>query len=103
ALAAICAGLPGHALEKVLGAVSFAREDTRTPMVAALAGLATAVIGALAAFPHYGHVGVAAAIAISGSGGATLLGATLRRCGELRLRPDGARRRPPALRATLVR
>src|SRR5262249_15635144 len=47
ALAAICAGLPGHALEKVFGAVPFAREDPRTPMVAALAGLATAVIGAL--------------------------------------------------------
>jgi hypothetical protein len=29
ALAAICAGLPGHALEKVLGAVSFAHEDAR--------------------------------------------------------------------------
>ena len=39
ALAAICAGLPGHTLEKVLGAVSFAHEDTRTPMFAALAGL----------------------------------------------------------------
>jgi putative peptidoglycan lipid II flippase len=45
ALAAICAGLPGHALEKVFGAVSFAHEDTRTPMLAALVGLASAVIG----------------------------------------------------------
>ena len=40
ALAAIALGLPGHALEKVLGAVSFAHEDTRTPMLTALAGLA---------------------------------------------------------------
>ena len=102
ALAAICAGLPGHALEKVLGAVSFAHEDTRTPMVAALAGLATAVIGALAAFPHYGHVGVAAAIAISGWVGATLLGAILRRRGWLRLDRDGARRLPRIILATLV-
>jgi len=102
ALAAICAGLPGHALEKVLGAVSFAREDTRTPMVAALAGLATAVIGALVAFPHYGHVGVAAAIAISGWVGATLLGAILRRRGWLRLDRDGARRLPRIILATMA-
>ena len=47
ALAAICAGLPGHMLEKVFGAVSFAHEDTRTPMFAALAGLATALTGAM--------------------------------------------------------
>jgi len=81
ALAAICAGLPGHALEKVLGAVSFAHEDTRTPMIAALAGFATALGGALTLFPRYGHVGVAAAIAISGWVGAALLGAVLaRRC-----------------------
>ena len=51
ALAAISAGLPGHSLEKVLGAVSFAHEDTRTPMYAALCGLATAVTGAMLLFP----------------------------------------------------
>jgi putative peptidoglycan lipid II flippase len=88
ALAAICAGLPGHALEKVVGAVSFAHEDTRTPMLAALAGLAAAIIGALALFPRYGAVGVAAAIAISGWVGATLLGLILGRRGWLAL--DGA-------------
>jgi putative peptidoglycan lipid II flippase len=79
ALAAICAGLPGHTLEKVLGAVSFAHEDTRTPMLAALAGLATALFGALALFPTHGHVGIAAAIAISGWVGAAVLGAVLTR------------------------
>jgi putative peptidoglycan lipid II flippase len=79
ALAAICAGLPGHTLEKVLGAVSFAHEDTRTPMFAALAGLATALFGALALFPTHGHVGIAAAIAISGWVGAAVLGVVLTR------------------------
>jgi putative peptidoglycan lipid II flippase len=102
ALAAICAGLPGHALEKALGAVSFAREDTRTPMVAALAGLATAVIGALVAFPRYGHVGVAAAIAVSGWVGATLLAAILRRRGWLRFDRDGTRRLPRIILAAMV-
>jgi putative peptidoglycan lipid II flippase len=88
ALAAISAGLPGHSLEKVLGAVSFAHEDTRTPMVTALCGLATAVASALVLFPHYGHVGIAAAIALSGSIGATLLAVILWRRGWLAI--DGA-------------
>lgn len=83
ALAAICAGLPGHALEKALGAVSFAHEDTRTPMRAALVGLAAAIAGALAMFPAFGHVGVAAAIALSGWLGAALLGVVLARRGWL--------------------
>ena len=102
ALAAICAGLPGHVLEKVLGAVSFAHEDTRTPMLAALAGLATAVAGALVLFPHYGHVGVAAAIAISGWVGAALLGAILARRGWLRCDRGAARRLPRIVAATLI-
>jgi putative peptidoglycan lipid II flippase len=102
ALTAICAGLPGHALEKVLGAVSFAHEDTRTPMLAALAGLAAAVAGALALFPRYGAVGVAAAIAISGWVGATLLGVILGRRGWLALDRNAARRLPGIVLAALV-
>jgi putative peptidoglycan lipid II flippase len=102
ALAAICAGLPGHALEKVLGAVSFAHEDTRTPMLAALAGLAVAIAGALALFPSYGAVGVAAAIAISGWVGATLLGLILGRRGWLALDRDGAKRSAGIALAALV-
>jgi putative peptidoglycan lipid II flippase len=102
ALAAICAGLPGHALEKVFGAISFAHEDTRTPMLAALAGLATATAGALALFPSYGHVGVAAAIGLSGWVGATLLGVILGRRGWLRLDRAAARRLPRIIAATVV-
>jgi putative peptidoglycan lipid II flippase len=79
AIAAICAGLPGHALEKALAAVSFAQEDTRTPMLAALVGLAAAIAGALALFPRFGHVGVAAAIALSGWVGAAIMYAVLAR------------------------
>ena len=83
ALTAISAGLPGHVLEKVLGAVSFAHQDTRTPMGAALAGLAVAAAMAVLLFPRYGHVGVAAAIAVSGWIGATLLAIVLLRRGWL--------------------
>jgi putative peptidoglycan lipid II flippase len=102
ALAAICAGLPGHVLEKVFGAVSFAQGDTHTPMLAALCGLAAAIAGGMLLFPHYGHVGVAAAIAISGWVGAVLLGLILYGRGWLRLDPLAVRRLPRIVLATLV-
>ena len=85
ALAAICIGLPGHALEKVFAAVSLAHEDAWMPMLAALAGFATAVTGAVLLFPSYGHVGVAAAIGASGWVAAMLAGATLIHRGWLRI------------------
>ncbi len=102
ALAAICAGLPGHTLEKVFGAVSFAHEDTRTPMLAALTGLATAMTGAVLLFPSYGHVGVAAAIPISGWVGAALMCIVLIRRRWLALDPDLWRRLPRIILATAV-
>jgi putative peptidoglycan lipid II flippase len=102
ALTAISAGLPGHSLEKVMGAVSFAHEDTRTPMYTALCGLAAAVTGALILFPRYGHVGIAGAIALSGWIGATLLAAILWRRGWLRIEAAAWRRVPRIVLATLV-
>jgi putative peptidoglycan lipid II flippase len=102
ALTAISAGLPGHSLEKVLGAVSFAHEDTRTPMYTALCGLAAAVTGALMLFPRYGHVGIAGAIALSGWIGATLLAAILWRRGWLRIEAEAWRRVPRIMLATVV-
>jgi putative peptidoglycan lipid II flippase len=95
-LVAICAGLPGHALEKVLGAVSFAHNDTHTPMLAALGGLAAAIIGGLLLFPRFDYVGVAAAIAVSGWVGAGLLGTMLFRRRWLRI-DDAAWRRLPRI------
>jgi putative peptidoglycan lipid II flippase len=102
ALTAISAGLPGHSLEKVMGAVSFAHEDTRTPMCTALCGLAAAVAGSLILFPHYGHVGIAAAIAISGWIGATSLAVILWRRGWLRIEAEAWRRVTRMVLATLV-
>ncbi len=93
-LTAICAGLPGHVLEKVFAAVSFAHEDTHTPMRAALAGLAAAVIGCFALFPIFGYVGVAVAIALSAWVGAGLLGFLLSRRGWLRLDTQAQERLP---------
>ena len=102
ALTAICSGLPGHVLEKVFGAVSFAHEDTHTPMAAALAGLAAAVVGGIALFPAFGYIGVAAAIALSGWVGAGSLGVILYRRGWLRLDRDARRRLPRIALATAV-
>jgi putative peptidoglycan lipid II flippase len=102
ALVAICAGLPGHVLEKVFGAVSFAHEDTRTPMLAALTGLAAAIIGGVLLFPRVGYVGVAAAIAVSGWVGAGLLGILLFRRRWLRIDPDARRRLPRICVATIA-
>ena len=102
ALAAISAGLPGHSLEKVLGAVSFAHEDTRTPMYTALCGLATAVTGALVLFPRYGQVGIAAAIALSGWIGATLLAFVLWRRGWLHIEVAAWQRVPRIVLASFV-
>lgn len=102
ALAAIAAGLPGHSLEKVMGAVSFAHEDTRTPMLAALCGLATAVVGAVMLFPRYGHVGIATAIAASGWVGATLLTAIVWLRGWLRIEAAFLWRLPRVIAAAAV-
>ena len=101
-LTAICAGLPGHVLEKVFAAVSFAHEDTRTPMLAALAGLAAAVAAGLALFPIFGYVGVAAAIALSAWVGAALLGVLLYRRGWLRLDAEAQQRLPRIVWAVAI-
>jgi putative peptidoglycan lipid II flippase len=102
ALMAICAGLPGHVLDKVFGAVSFAHEDTRTPMFTALGGLAAAIICGLTLYFLFGFAGAAAAIAVSGWVGAALLGITLYRRGWLRLDDDAARRLRLILLSTVV-
>ncbi len=82
-VAALAFGIPGHALEKVLASVSFAHEDTRTPMLTALAGLATAVVAALILYPRHGHVGIALAMAACGFVSAALLGIALYRTRRL--------------------
>jgi putative peptidoglycan lipid II flippase len=102
ALVAICAGLPGHVLEKWLGAASFAHDETHTPMWAAFCGLAVAIAGGLLLFPRAGYVGVAAAIALSGWVGAAILGATLSRRGWLRLDSAAVRNLPRIIVATVI-
>ena len=92
ALMAIACGLPGHALEKAFGAISFSHEDTRAPMVSGLAGIAIATVAAVLLFPRYGHVGIAAAIALSGWIGAALMGIVLMRRRWIACEPSVVRR-----------
>ena len=57
----------------------FAREDTSTPMRAALFGFVIATAGSLVLMPMLGHVGVAIAIAVSGWASAGLLAVLIAR------------------------
>jgi len=79
ALAAFALGLPGHVLVKTFSPVFFAREDTSTPMRAALFGFVIATAGSLVLMPMLGHVGVAIAIAVSGWASAGLLAVLIAR------------------------
>jgi len=56
--------LPAHVLVKALSPAFFAREDTMTPLVAALTGVALAIAAAFLLGRWYGADGIAAAIAL---------------------------------------
>jgi putative peptidoglycan lipid II flippase len=79
ALAAFAAGLPAFVLAKVFQPGFFAREDTRTPMWFAIAGVAVNIAGSIAMFPVLGHIGIAVATSLGGWLTAALLIATLMR------------------------
>jgi len=79
ALSALALGMPGHVLVKAFSPIFFAREDTATPMYAALAGFAVALLGSLLLLPSLGHVGVAIAAGASGWTAAGVLGIIIAR------------------------
>lgn len=56
--------LPAHVLVKALSPAFFAREDTMTPLIAALKGVVLAVASAFLLSHWYGTEGIAAAIAL---------------------------------------
>jgi putative peptidoglycan lipid II flippase len=65
ALALLGLGLPAHVLVKALSPAFFARDDTTTPLLATLVGLAVAVLAALLLQPRFGASGVAASVALA--------------------------------------
>ncbi|MFZ5692999.1 MAG: murein biosynthesis integral membrane protein MurJ [Pseudomonadota bacterium] len=83
-LGALALGLPGHVLVKALSPLFFAREDTRTPMIAAAIGLFAALIGSLG-FMWIGRpTGIALSVGLSGWIGGALLWHIASRRGLLR-------------------
>jgi putative peptidoglycan lipid II flippase len=66
AIAVFAVGLPGQVLVRVFSAAFFAREDTRTPMLAGLAAAAIGLAAAVVALPRVGWTVVPAGIGIAG-------------------------------------
>ena len=64
ALMWLALGLPAHVLVKALSPAFFAREDTLTPLLATLKGLAVAIVAALVLGRLFGAGGIAASIAL---------------------------------------
>jgi putative peptidoglycan lipid II flippase len=63
ALMWLALGLPAHVLVKALSPAFFARDDTRTPLLATLRGLAVAIVSAVVLGRIFGANGIAASIA----------------------------------------
>jgi putative peptidoglycan lipid II flippase len=102
ALAAFAWGLPAFVMIKVFSPAFFAREDTRTPMYYAGAGLVVNVAVSLALFPVLGHVGIAIATTVSGWVNALLLLGTLHRRGFFATDSALRRRGPRILLSSLI-
>jgi putative peptidoglycan lipid II flippase len=102
ALSAFALGLPGHVLVKTFSPVFFAREDTATPMRAALFGFAIAITGSVILMPVLGHVGIAIATAVSGWAAAAMLGVMIARRVGFALDAEARRRLPRLAAAALV-
>jgi putative peptidoglycan lipid II flippase len=102
ALSAFALGLPGHVLVKAFSPIFFAREDTATPMVAALVGFAVALIGSLLLLPGFGHVGVAIATSVSGWVSAGMLAVIIARRIGFSLDRNARHRLPRIAFAALV-
>jgi putative peptidoglycan lipid II flippase len=64
ALMWLALGLPAHVLVKALSPAFFARDDTRTPLVATLTGFAVAIVFGVALGRVFGAGGIAAGLAL---------------------------------------
>lgn len=90
AVSAMCVGVPAFMLSKVLLAAFYARQDTRTPMRAAIATVVANILLTIAlVLPLWragvasAHAGIALATALAGVFNAWLLWRALRRAGGL--------------------
>lgn len=102
ALSVLALGLPAHVLVKTLSPAFFARDDTSTPLVAMLAGLAAAVISGFVLEPRFGANGVAGGIALGAWTAATILLWRGARAFGLSLDIEARRRLPRIVSAALA-
>jgi putative peptidoglycan lipid II flippase len=94
--------LPAHVLVKALSPAFFAREDTLTPLLATLKGVAVALVLAVLLGHFFGSSGIAAAIALGAWSTAVTL---IRRGAEtfgFSIDPDARRRLPRMVAAALA-
>jgi len=96
ALAWLALGLPAHVLVKALSPAFFARDDTRTPLLATLKGFAVTLVLSVVLGQIFGASGIAASIAVGAWSGAF----SLIRGGSFGFAIDAAaRRRLPRIAA----
>ncbi|MBI1621833.1 murein biosynthesis integral membrane protein MurJ [Aquamicrobium zhengzhouense] len=92
ALAAFATGLPAYVLIKVFSPAFFARLDMKSPMWFSIVAVVVNIVGSVALFPSYGHVGIAAATSIAAWVNFVLLAVVLWRRGDFRPSPETLRR-----------
>jgi putative peptidoglycan lipid II flippase len=108
ALAAFSSGLPAYVLIRVLSPGFYAREDTRTPVIYAIASMATNIaVALLLVWPPFGlrglgYLGIPVATALAAWLNAGLLAASLLRRGHWRLDAEIRRRLPRLVLATIL-
>jgi putative peptidoglycan lipid II flippase len=64
-LSAFALGLPAYVLVKIFSTSFFARQDTKTPLVAATLAVITNIVFNFALITHYEHIGIALATSIA--------------------------------------
>ncbi len=102
ALSAFATGLPAYVLIKVFSPAYFARLDVKSPMWFSFAAVVVNIVGSLALFPFWGHVGIAAATSLAAWLNFALLAGVLWRRGDFRPSPVTLRRVAMIVLASVV-
>ena len=102
ALAAFALGLPAYVIVKALAPAFFAREDTATPVRAAVLAVATNIMLSLALLHPLGPTGIALATSLAAWVNAAALAVSLWRHAHLALDADFRRRVPRIVLASAV-
>src|SRR5467141_1623848 len=102
ALMLLALDLPAHVLVKALSPAFFARDDTRTPLLATLKGVAVAIVVALVSGHIFGPSGIAAGIALGAWSSAFALIRRVAATFGFSVDADARRRLPRIVAAALI-